>query len=237
MFTSDGQTSRIRIQLCCLEEKRNVTKQCRHIIWDWNGTLFDDAWLCIEIVNSMLSRRNRSPITLARYRQIFDFPVESFYSRIGFDFSLETYKDVSAEFISEYDKRRFECKLRKDALHVLETTTKAGLSHSLLSVYPHRGLEELADFFSIRGYFVKLLGLDGYHAAGKLENGRSMVEALDFARDEIRMVGDTVYDFQVASAIGVSCVLIASGHNSRDRLESCGVRVVDSLSDSSGELS
>ncbi|MDH5646585.1 MAG: hypothetical protein OEZ01_11285, partial [Candidatus Heimdallarchaeota archaeon] len=28
-----------------------------HIIWDWNGTLLDDAWLCVEIMNSMLAKR------------------------------------------------------------------------------------------------------------------------------------------------------------------------------------
>ena len=28
-----------------------------HIIWDFNGTLMDDAWLCIEVMNEMLSRR------------------------------------------------------------------------------------------------------------------------------------------------------------------------------------
>ncbi|NCY21717.1 HAD family hydrolase, partial [bacterium] len=32
-------------------------KKYRHLIWDWNGTLLDDAWLCREIMNGQLRRR------------------------------------------------------------------------------------------------------------------------------------------------------------------------------------
>jgi len=42
------------------------------------------------------------------------------------------------------------------------------------------------------------------------------------------MVGDTVHDYEVAQAMGTDCILIASGHNSRDRLEETGVLVLDS---------
>ena len=26
-----------------------------HVVWDWNGTLVDDAKLCVDIVNGILS--------------------------------------------------------------------------------------------------------------------------------------------------------------------------------------
>jgi len=48
----------------------------QHIIWDWNGTLMDDAWLCGEIMNGIRARRGRDPITLNRYRALFRFPVQ-----------------------------------------------------------------------------------------------------------------------------------------------------------------
>ena len=28
-----------------------------HIVWDWNGTLLDDRWLCIEAINFVLKSR------------------------------------------------------------------------------------------------------------------------------------------------------------------------------------
>ena len=30
-------------------------KMIKHVIWDWNGTLIDDAQLCVSIVNEILS--------------------------------------------------------------------------------------------------------------------------------------------------------------------------------------
>ena len=35
----------------------------KHIIWDWNGTLLDDRWLCVEGINKGLIKRKLAPIT------------------------------------------------------------------------------------------------------------------------------------------------------------------------------
>jgi phosphoglycolate phosphatase len=42
------------------------------------------------------------------------------------------------------------------------------------------------------------------------------------------MIGDTVHDYEVAQAMGTDCILISSGHNSRERLENTGALVLDS---------
>ena len=47
-----------------------------HVIWDWNGTLFDDISTGLLIINRMLVTRGRPPLAdLAHYRRIFQFPV------------------------------------------------------------------------------------------------------------------------------------------------------------------
>ena len=55
----------------------------QHIIWDWNGTLFDDAGVCLDIMNGMLARRNLPHLTPERYEEFFDFPVIDYYRRVG----------------------------------------------------------------------------------------------------------------------------------------------------------
>ena len=45
--------------------------QYKHIIWDWNGTLLDDAWLFVDIMNGVLENRNMDTITVKKYRKIF----------------------------------------------------------------------------------------------------------------------------------------------------------------------
>ena len=33
-------------------------KKIKHIIWDWNGTLLNDCWLCVDAINNALAKRN-----------------------------------------------------------------------------------------------------------------------------------------------------------------------------------
>ena len=66
----------------------------KHVIWDWNGTLLDDAWLCVDVMNGMLSKRGLPLITLEIYRNIFDFPVRDYYLKLGYDFDNESFEMV-----------------------------------------------------------------------------------------------------------------------------------------------
>ena len=48
----------------------------KHIVWDWNGTLLDDLWLCIESINFVLESRGMSQVDKESYKSIFTFPVK-----------------------------------------------------------------------------------------------------------------------------------------------------------------
>ena len=63
----------------------------RHVIWDWNGTLLDDAWLCVEVMNALLTPHRLPPLDAARYQALFSFPVRDYYRRLGFDFDAESF--------------------------------------------------------------------------------------------------------------------------------------------------
>ena len=36
----------------------------RTVIWDWNGTLADDAYASLLVVNDILAKRDMPPITM-----------------------------------------------------------------------------------------------------------------------------------------------------------------------------
>ena len=42
------------------------------------------------------------------------------------------------------------------------------------------------------------------------------------------MIGDTIHDYEIADALGISCVLVAKGVNSRTLLEETPVQILDS---------
>jgi len=201
----------------------------KHVIWDWNGTLWDDTWLCVEINNHMLRRRGLPGIDLSVYREKLCFPVDQYYCQLGFDYEHEPYGRLAEEFISEYTKRRFECGLHPGTQALIADLRTRDIPQAVLSAYQHDTLLQAVEHFNLRDFFDEVVGLNDIYAAGKVENGRRYIEGLDIDLSEVVFVGDTVHDYEVAMAMGIDCLLVAHGHNSRSRLEACGVPVFDSL--------
>lgn len=202
----------------------------KHVIWDWNGTLLNDTWLCVEVLNGLLARRGRATITEEDYRQNFGFPVVHFYQYLGFDTDVDSFEQVSREFIGDYESRWFEeCVLHADAHEVLAAMAASGKTHSVLSAAKQEALESGIRYYGLREHFMGLVGTDNIYAEGKVGRGRHWIGELPWSPEEVVMVGDTLHDFEVAEAIGSDCILLAHGHHSAERLATTGKRVVHSL--------
>lgn len=203
--------------------------RCEHVIWDWNGTLFDDAWLCVDVMNHLLAKRGLPALTRERYERIFDFPVIRYYERLGFDFDRDPFEKVGLEFIELYQERRWEARLQAEAWAVLSTLTQMGLRQSVLSAYQHDALEEILAAFHVRACFDHVLGIEDHYAAGKVEQGQALMSRLTSPPEAVVLIGDTLHDAEVAAALGVRCWLIPSGNQARDKLLESGVPVLSSL--------
>ena len=209
-----------------------MIKKYKHIIWDWNGTLLDDTKLCINVLNQLLQRRNRSPITTETYRENFGFPVVNFYQYLGFDVASDSFNRVSHEFIENYEARWFqEAELHAETSVILDRLSALGLTHSVLSAAKQEALEIGIEYFGIRTHFSGLMGTDNIKAAGKIDQGHRWVKQLEWDIDQIVLVGDTLHDYEVAQAIGTDCILMAHGHHTAERLEATGVPLMRSLAE------
>ncbi len=200
-----------------------------HVIWDWNGTLVDDAWLCVEIVNELLARRGLAPITLREYSEVFGFPLMPYYQRVGFDLEREDFAAMGDEFNILYSQRRRECRLREGACEVLAALGCNGIGQSLLSASDQGSLEEMVADYGLRPHFAAVAGVNNGLGEGKIERGHRHLAALNCRGDEVLLVGDTLHDLEVAAALGGHCVLLPSGHQSRRRLVLGECAVVDGL--------
>ena len=201
----------------------------RHIIWDWNGTLINDIWLVVEIMNKMLKKRSLSEIDLKKYREIFDFPVIDYYAKLGFDFSKESFEELTVEFIGEYYARFNECKLFDEVEEVLKKIRDRGISQSILSASKEDVLTEKIKYYGIDKYFSKIIGLENHYAESKIENGKKWIAELNLNPQEVLLIGDTAHDYIVSKHIGSDCLLIANGHYSYERLAKLGVDVISTL--------
>lgn len=190
----------------------------QHIIWDWNGTLMNDAWLCVEVLNSLLEKRKLPTTTVEDYRVAFDFPVIGYYQKLGFDFVHDPFEKVSHEYIAEYNRRRLECALHEGTEELLLELQDRGVSHSILSAYQRDTLKEIIAHYQLDHHFLGLNGLEDIYARSKVDLGLRWVAQLPYERSQILMIGDTAHDYEVATALGVSCVLLEHGHHASAKL-------------------
>ena len=160
---------------------------------------------------------------------MFDFPVQDYYVRLGFDFATESWAAVASEFIEAYSARWRECGLQSGVQATLERVAGAGVGQSLLSAAHQEMLEAHVVHFGVAERFERSLGVSNWNALGKEVYGRRWMAEQSFAPASVLLVGDTVHDREVAREMGVDCVLVAHGHQPRVKLEQCGVPVYGSL--------
>jgi phosphoglycolate phosphatase len=208
----------------------------KHIIWDWNGTLLDDAWLCVQILNSMLTKRQMKTTTLEQYQADFDFPVYNYYLKLGFDFAKEEYDAVAQEYIFSYQSQYQKCSLRNGISDFIKQLKKAGLPQSVLSASQQSSLEKAVEYYKLRELFENVCGLDDYYAHGKVDAGKKLLKNLSFSGQQLLLIGDTTHDYEVACELGADCLLLPAGHQSKERLIATGAKVCDRLDDAAKYL-
>ena len=208
-----------------------MIQKYKHVIWDWNGTLLDDIELSVTLINNVLRRRGLAELSLEGYKAIFTFPVKEYYAVAGLDFEHESFEIVGKEWMDEYESRKKECLLSSNAQEVLAKISNVGIQQSILSAYSQNVLIEIVNDFKLTDFFTHVMGLDHIYATGKIELGKSLMKRINLPKDEVVLIGDTIHDFEVANAIGASCILISAGHQNRERLEKCGVPVYDSMTE------
>jgi len=195
------------------------------VFWDWNGTLLDDVQMNLCVFNTLMRDFGFKEISLEKYKSSFKFPVSKFYEEMGFDFTKYDYKAVGEHFISIYNSRRFDCNLTEGAQDCISFLHSHNVGQNILSAYERNHLLSAVKHYGIDSYFDNICGLENVYAASKIELGRALVGRLNIAPERILMVGDTDHDKHVADAIGVDCVMLATGHNNYQRLEALGTHV------------
>jgi phosphoglycolate phosphatase len=200
------------------------------IIWDWNGTLLDDVIVALEIVNDLLEECGVPRLTTDRYREIFDFPVTLYYERAGLDLKRHDFNWISERFCNRFESEFDRVALFSAAPDILRAVRESGGRQFLLSGTEHHALHRMTARRGALDFFDAAKGLHDNKAAGKHVAAKDMMEQFQLQPAKTVMIGDTTHDADVARHLGVDCILVSSGHHSRDRLIQRDCPVVDSLS-------
>ncbi len=196
------------------------------IVWDFNGTLLDDVSAGISSVNTLLRERGLPTIrSREQYRELFRFPIIEYYRSLGFDFSAEPYEELAPKWVALYLENVKSAALCCGAYECLEEVRKLGIRQVILSATEQNMLKMQLKDLGIEGFFDEVMGLDNIHAGSKLGIALAWRERNKGKR--VLLIGDTDHDAENARALGADCVLVCSGHQSREHLLTLGLPVVD----------
>jgi phosphoglycolate phosphatase-like HAD superfamily hydrolase len=179
-----------------------------HIVWDWNGTLFDDGDALIRATADAFLAAGLARVTPDLYRAHFTRPIADFYDRLA-GRALEPAEQAALDgyFQRSYARYLVAARLAPDAVSALACWGRAGGSQSLLSLYPQDKLDRLVAAHDITAFFRRVDGLPGGGAPRKEPHLRRHLLALGVPPSRAVLVGDNVDDVHAARACEVACVL------------------------------
>jgi phosphoglycolate phosphatase-like HAD superfamily hydrolase len=207
-----------------------------HIVWDWNGTLFDDLEIIVEAVNVSLRGIGAGPIDVSVYRALYQRPMHHFYEAVLCrPVGAEEMEVIDDGFHDAYHKLMDRARLTEDAVAAVKLAADRGATQSVLSMWYEDRLVEILRRLGLGEYMVAVAGRRGRHGTTKAEplarHVEQLGEFLGVGNVSIVAIGDVTDDAAAARACGIGCVLYDGGSLERSALEGEGVAVADTLVD------
>lgn len=203
----------------------------KYVIWDFNGTILDDRNLTHQLLNELLIRQNKPPVSLEQYLNIFGFPIKDYYIEAGLDFEVESFEDMAKWFIQVYQPASLKQNLTPYLVETLKELKALGIKNIVLSASEQQNLEEQLNHFNLSQYFDAILGTSNIHAVGKKDVGLNYLEKHKIDPKHCIMIGDTDEDYYVATHLGAIAVLYSGGHQSVNRLKRTTNLIIDNIYD------
>ena len=120
-------------------------------------------------------------------------------------------------------------KLHQGTHELLEFLKTHNKIQYILSAAEQQHLQKMVSYFNLTKYMEKVCGTKNIEAGGKIDVGEALIKSLDINDlKSVILVGDTDHDLEVASHLGIDCLLIADGHQSYEKLQSCHHNVLSS---------
>ncbi|MFB4282731.1 MULTISPECIES: HAD family hydrolase [unclassified Nonomuraea] len=201
----------------------------KHIIWDWNGTLFHDVDAVVGATNEIFRPYALPELTADGFRAVYTRPIWVAYERLlGRPLGEGEWELLDDGFHEHYYRLSDVCGLAPDAELLLSNWTG---TQSLCSMAPHAHLVPKVESFGITPHFTRIDGLTGATGGEKAAHMTAHIEAIGVDADEILVIGDSIDDGLAAKHVGARAVLYTGGMTTRAELEGTGLPVVDTLAE------
>jgi phosphoglycolate phosphatase-like HAD superfamily hydrolase len=155
-----------------------------HVVWDWNGTLYDDFHVVVKAAARACTSIGGPPLDAAAYRALFTRPVQRFYAAVlGRPVTENEWRAVNDVYLAAYREYQPPASLAADAGAALASVAAAGRTQWLLSMSDHKELVALVRRLGIDNAFVRVDGLRARGGDGKTAHLLHHLEAIAPAID------------------------------------------------------
>lgn len=201
-----------------------MTRNDKLVVFDWNGTLLDDALATHQAVNAVLRHVGAPPVDLDRLRDVSDFPVQNLYRSLGIRQNIldQNFEELVHVFHDHYEPLALETSLRSGAENLLRQLTQQGVNLIVLSNHLCAKISEQTDRLGIRPFISEILAnecrRDHVDHKPKGERLSAFMTTHGLQRRNAIIVGDTPEEAEIGHLQGLTSVLITGGIASESRL-------------------
>ncbi len=195
------------------------------VLFDLDGTLIDSSEGITKSVLYALSHYGIEETDMdSLYRFIGPPLSESFQKYYGFS------EEQAYEAVQVYRERYnrigiFECSLYPGVEECIRTLKAKGYRVGMASSKPEESCRRILEYFGILSLFDEVVGATFDGTRDKKEQVLQEVFKRwpDVIREEMCLVGDTIFDVEGAKTVGIPCVAVTFGFGDLEQMKKAGI--------------
>ena len=199
----------------------NATK---HIVFDWNSTLFDDAHAIHASTNRLLENAGHAPMSLDYFQHHYAVPFSQLYENLGLSAAQNQHLIAlnNSHFHDHYEPLADTLDLRSGARDILEHARAHGVSSTILSNHLTAPIRAQLRRLGVEHFFTDVLAYSDrvtqFRDMTKGERLRRVRAEKKISDHPTIIVGDSVEEVEIARAQNFISVAITGGCVSESRL-------------------
>lgn len=208
-------------------------KQYALIVFDWDGTLMDSIDKIVNCFTAAISEMDLVHPGAEAVRNVIGLGMREAMDVLFPDMPIDR-QDI---FIDQYRehflyRNQTEMLLFDGVRKGLKDLSDQGYLLAVATGKARRGLDRVLDETGLESMFVSTRCADEAISKPHPKMLQDLLQETDIAAEHSIMVGDTVYDLQMASNAGTDSLAVSYGVHERRRLLGCGPRdCLDSFRD------
>jgi len=204
------------------------------VLFDLDGTLIDSSEGITKSVQHALKEYGIEENNLEELKKFIGPPLwGSFVNYYGF--SKEQALEAVDKFRERYNKiGLFECCLYPGVRECLEELKAKGYLVAVASSKPEVTCKRILEYHNVLGLFDEVSGAT---MDGRIETKEEVLNQLfgrwpDVSREEMVLVGDTIFDIEGANKVGLKSIGVSFGFGSVGQMESAGaISIIDHMNE------